>query len=324
MEYNSGLAFQEAISSSRTYNLEIDEQDLNAELKEPTRSVNSITRKINEALASTRKRGFKFGRKSSDPGFLDEYQGQGRLTRCQALLNQDIIASAYKVDGRKIPKHDALRILGQDICSLQSVLGFIEVTINNLDVKPFGNQRRELKMAMEGFRKAIATVDQRKKALYNEKDISDEPITKVLYPGGVDAKAPLIWNDYSAWFGTPPEEPPFLHMEAKKSRVQEFTWTSSNIIAVFLENDDTKYFATPLKPVEEGLQADEIKIGDIAILAGQYMIIAEPREDSGNIPIEYFLMTNSLKVTSVEDVNGTRRGANRRPVEISMEVALFR
>jgi len=68
---------------------------------------------------------------------------------------------------------------------------------------------------------------------------------------------------------------------------------------------------TPIRPVEEGFRDDEAAVGDIAILAGQYIIIAvvdEPIADGDR----GYVMTNYLRVTRVEEVNRTRHGANQQ------------
>ena len=86
----------------------------------------------------------------------------------------------------------------------------------------------------------------------------------------------------------------------------------NRLIEVSLAQHASKYLVTPLQPVEETMKDDEVQVGDIAILAGQYLIIAVPGEglqDWG------YVMTNYLKIQSVEEMGQemgrTRRGRNR-------------
>ena len=85
----------------------------------------------------------------------------------------------------------------------------------------------------------------------------------------------------------------------------------------------SKYFVTPLVPVLEGERDDEVQVDDIAILAGQYIIIAVVAEDS-TPENPGFTMTNYLKITSVEMQNRTRRGMNKAAKPDEKTHSLFR
>ena len=87
-------------------------------------------------------------------------------------------------------------------------------------------------------------------------------------------------------------------------------WLSDDIIEVTLEGVPSKYHVTPLQHVEEGVRNDEIQAGDTAILAGNYMIIVVPSDDRNPQLLDY-IMTNYLKVRSLEEQNFSRRGIHR-------------
>ena len=93
-----------------------------------------------------------------------------------------------------------------------------------------------------------------------------------------------------------------------KSIVTKVDWLSSVIVEVSLQDHQEKYFVSPLQEVEEGRRSDEVQVGDVAVLAGRYIILAVPDDEeiSGGL-----LLTNFMKITSVEEVFKSGRGANR-------------
>jgi hypothetical protein len=94
--------------------------------------------------------------------------------------------------------------------------------------------------------------------------------------------------------------------------VSHVSWLTDDQIAVSLEHLPSKFIVTPLQPVEEGTRNDEIQRGDTAILAGDYMIITVPSEvQTPRSMFPDFIMTNYLKVQSMDEQNFTRRGMNR-------------
>ena len=296
---------QEARAGGRTYDLEILEEYVNEDLASAIRTINFVIDKVNTWQASTRRISFRIGRRSTDHGFLGGFQGYGKLTKHTAFLNGDVLAIAYKLDGRKTTKLDAGRNLTREIRDLRILLDHIEKRIGEGDLRSFHSEKRELKALLDEIRRRIDLTDYQKKSIYNAEEMTDEPIAKVLYPGGVAAKGPEVWNEYRAAFIDE-----YLHVEAKQSIVKSFNWISDEIVEVFLEQHKVKYWVTPLKPVEESLRDDEIQEGDIVVLAGRYMIIAAPPEDGDH---DYgLIMTNWLKITGSEDQSRSNRGANRR------------
>ena len=138
---------------------------------------------------------------------------------------------------------------------------------------------------------------------------------------GIDPKSVEVWNDYKAWYKDGENR---LQIEALKS-VTNVTWLSDVDIEVSLEGLAVKYFVTPLQPVEECVRGDEVQVGDIGILAGQYLIIAEMLDDvEDDETSECLSMTNNLSVTSMEKQNGTRRRANRAKQPDSKALCVFR
>ena len=105
--------------------------------------------------------------------------------------------------------------------------------------------------------------------------------------------------------------------------VSSVRWLTDDMIQLSLNQQSARVYASPLKPVEEGFRDDEVRVGDTAMLVGQYVIIAEADEYS-NDPEAGYLMTNYLRVTSIEDEVRTKRGANRARQSDSRVICCFR
>jgi hypothetical protein len=148
--------------------------------------------------------------------------------------------------------------------------------------------------------------------------LSDEPITKVR-TGGFGETGTPPWFEYEAWYKLSDRH---MHFEARRSHVQQVKWLSEANIEVTLVGHNSRYYVTPLQPVLESQQADEICRGGIALLAGKYMILADADEEDEREEAPLF-MSNYLRITSVEEVI-QRRGRNRAQHASSNVITLFR
>jgi hypothetical protein len=126
-----------------------------------------------------------------------------------------------------------------------------------------------------------------------------------------------VWNDYKAWYR---EGDRLLTVEALRAPLSRVAWLSDVDIEVCLEGRAVKYIVTPLQPVEENAREDEIRVGDIALLCGQYLMLAEPLERGGE---NQFTMVNYLRVTSMEEETTNRRRANRAKPPEAMRLSFF-
>jgi hypothetical protein len=314
---------QEAGLDGRSYDLVVTENHLNAEVYEAMRKTQGIVRTLN-FLSTYNRRGFKDrflgGRRASEIVFLQECRGSGRLTRSTATLNQTVLAVAYKVEGRKITRRDAMRTMTHDIQEMNQLLGQIERRMG--DISSQFTEKRVLRDLLEEVKNHLMISEKGRQMIGDSVDISDEPISKVLYPGGIDPTSIDVWNDYRAWYK---EGDRRLHLEALRSTVKKITWLTDIDIEVVLEGRAVKYFVTPLQPVEESVRDDEIRVGDFAILAGQYLILAEiPDEVEVDRSGEEFSMMNYLRVTSMEEQNSSRRRMNRTKPPDAKVLSLFR
>jgi len=312
---------REARSGGRNYDLVVEEFHINSELSEAMRKTNQIVGSLN-VLAQFGRKAYKrmLSRKSDNVEFLYECKGSGRLTRSIACLNQDTLAVAYKIEGRKITTQDSMRTMTQDIRETTVLIGHIERRLTEISNQL--NEKRDIIRILEEVKSHLTVANKSRIEVGQSDVLSDEPISKVLYPGGGDLKSAEVWNDYTAWY-TKGEG--LLQVDAKRHTVSKATWLSDMNIEVSFFDHALRYFVTPLEPVAEGERGDEIQEGDIAILAGRYLIIAEVPENSHRDSSDVqCIMTNYLRVTNVEEQNSTRRGRNRLKQPDSKVRSVFR
>lgn len=309
---------QEA-TDNRSYDLVVTEHHLNAELYEAMRKTNVIVRTLNY-LSTHNRKGLKkvFARKVSEIVFLQECRGSGRVTKSTATLNQTMLAVAYKVEGRKIARRDAMRTMTHDIQEMNQLLGQIERRMGDLSSQ-FA-EKRPLRDVLEEVKTHVLIAEKTRQMISNSVDISDEPIAKVLYPGGIDPTSVHVWNDYKAWYT---EGDRRLHLDAVRSVIRTVVWLSDSSIEVTLEGRPVKYFLSPLVPVEEAVRDDEVTVGDIALLCGQYLVVAEIVAESGEGGEVEYSMINSLRIVSMEEQSSSRRRMNKSRGPDSKVLSIF-
>ena len=304
-------SIREAGVGNRNYDLNIEDTEINGELQDAISKTNTIIQDVNRWLATTGPKPSVKNRllrpNRVEPMFFNEYKGSGRLTRNVAILNHGRLAIAYKVEGKKISRTNCVRNMARDISALRLQVRQIEARSSTMDHKSLAREKRALKVALEEAKAQITLADQSRVDINDFEDISEEPIAKVLYDERASGREPVIWNDYKAWCQ---ETSGLLRVEGKLSSVSSVRWLTDDMIELSLNQQSARIYASPLKPVEEGFRDDEVRVGDIAMLVGQYVIIAEADEYS-NDPEAGYLMTNYLRVTNIEDEVRTKRGANR-------------
>ena len=306
-----GYTFQETVGDRNCVDLVIRETSINAELYHAIRLTNSIVSKVNFWLASSKKGGKLnrrlFRKQNIDHPFLNEFQGSGRLTENTARIGRSVLAVAYKVEGRKISKTDAMSNIARDTEYLSVFISYIKSRWDMVDHSFFSQDKIELKRCIDEVIMQINHAHERRAGLRKTTGLSNEPVMKCLFPDGTDGRLPTFWSDYTARCQ---ENTGALRVEAKRMIVSQVTWLSSSVIELHFEHESSRVYATPLKPVPEGYRDDEVGVGDIAMFVGRYLAIGVVDEHSSS-PSEGLIMTNYLKVTSMEEQNQTRRGMNR-------------
>ncbi|KAI9727944.1 MAG: hypothetical protein M1828_005349 [Chrysothrix sp. TS-e1954] len=199
----------------------------------------------------------------------------------------------------------AVSIPNGGIRGLRELVHLIEKLADS--VISFYVQRKELKESLEVFKQRIDVPDESRKSVVALRDIADEPIAQILYPDNCSLSGERVWFDYFAWTV---HDNNMMHIDCQRSRSEHFSWMSSTMLEVTLVNFPNTLFMAPLKSVPEGYQReDEIRKGDLALLAGQYLIIAETDRDG----IEGWLTTSYLRITGIgEKIRPGQKDRQRR------------
>jgi len=156
--------------------------------------------------------------------------------------------------------------------------------------------------------------------VWNEQATCNDPIVKVLRTEGGDTLAPE-WQEYSAkllpdWplssleYGNSAYHS--LEITARRSTIRTVIWASPDVAEVMLSDHNTTYFVSPLSRVDEIYENDQVRVGDIAVLVGYYLVVAEQVQDRSQEDMLY--MTNCLRITTVvEEPVKSLRGIRRQP-----------
>lgn len=296
---------QEAEVGGSHCDLIIEEDVLNDDTYKARDHINPVIRKVNQWLASFKSKSAAVGRRGSIRGalgnlskfptfnrpeipMLKEYSVSGKLTRHRALLGNNILAIAYKLDGRKITLNDAIGILAQDNQEAQGIAEFYQARVpaysNYIDPNSFNWIQSHLTSALIDFQNAEVV----RRTLQEDPAISDEPIVTLIQPPGGSYLAPKVWSPYRISLTAGGQ----LNIDAQKMYVASVTWGDE--LEVYLQNDTNRYIVAPLEYVEESERDEQIQAQDIALLVGQYMIVAEPQEEEG---YNGLYMSNYLKVS---------------------------
>jgi hypothetical protein len=289
--------------NGQRYDLIIEEGPLNQAAYNAVDQINQVIQSVNQWItgfrsSSLRRRDSVLGMRVSrnrrpDVEMIEELRVTGRLTRFRAILGNTLLAIAYKLDGRKITLEDALATLARDNQTIQSVVDYYQSRLEKHAENFASDVLQRIRNTLSTVISEINTAESWRQDISNDPTISDEPIvTLIEAPGGSYYAAP-IWNDYRVGHTAGN----LLTIEAKKSYVAEVYWGQELVIT--LQNDANQYVLAPLEYVEERDREDQVQVGDIAVLVGQYVVLAEPVEDEGT---DALIMSNYLKVSLLEGV----------------------
>ena len=315
----------EVSNQKNNYDLEVSEAAVNVNLAEAIQCINILIPKLNQHLIAA---GSSHGprllqwiptRRAVESQSLGQFIGSGRVTRNVALLNQDILAVTYKIDGRKTTRNDVVRSLAKDARELREYIKFIEKRVAEIDVRLFGlsAEKRQLKHWIDNVIAYLNLADQERNRLGRERECCDEPIAKVLYPNGIDLRQNTVWHDYRAWFK---HDEGMLHIEGKQYRVESTKWNDDDTVDVSFYGFDRKFVAAPIHPIDPAAKDHQIRRNDRVTLAGKYMIVGEDEVEGGAVRP---LMVNYLRITQAEEKLIGRRGANRKQQADAVSVRRF-
>lgn len=288
------------------HDLEITEIVLNGAINEAVRVINDAIRKFNfrSGTPPRQKRSkWVWKPRPEEPIVFPDVESAARLTRNQATLNGDLLAVAYKLNGRSVPKTEAIRYMSYSYTRVKTL---------------FGHLCEAAGRSIVLYEQHIAQVNQwlaaDRRASQGEKNqpfISDAPISQAL--GNEDADIPLskVWYDYRVRLVSDPQSGhDILHIQAKSDYIASVNWRRSGQqaeITLASPESSVRMFVAPLKPVSEAQQDDEIRVGDLALLVGRYIVIATPQANDFSYPC---IMTNWLEIQDAYAEEVQRRGKN--------------
>ena len=316
---------QETAGRKKVHDLVIQESLLNNELYQAIKTINEVITRVNMWQATHPKRASnvlsKWVRKGSDYRFfLKDIQGTGRLVEVFATLDQRTLAVTYKVDGRRISRIDAIQNLARDIRQLRALINQIEQRGDIGDQFFQSEEKRALKSMLDQAKKQINLAENRRMSTGLDDEMSNEPIEKCLYPEGAEIGDKNVWNNYKAWCR---EDTGYLYAQAKNATVSAVKWLTAELIELTLSKFPSKVVVSPLRPVQEGQQCDEVQIGDVASLMGQYVAIGAFREE-GALPDAVPHMINCLRIVSTEEQNESRRWKNQAQESDDLTIQRFK
>jgi hypothetical protein len=303
----------------RHTDLEVKEIWLNQKTREAKDDINSLIKTVNAFVAAPSIRRepslLQVGRRfrparTEGINILAMCQYSGRLTKHVAVLGNANLAIAYKLDGSKISLADARSIMMQDNKDIQGVIKYYATKLQSNPNKFISEHVRQVREHLDRVTSLIEIADGYRQQITRDPNLDDDPISKVLLPSVDQLLQPLQWYPYEAR-GLPNGR---LTINAEHSTVVGVRWLQDNktVEVVIDAYPQHKYSVSPLEDVKEAEKLDQVRVGDLAILAGNYMILAEQEE--GNYQNEGLFCTNFLRITSVTVPMQSARGAKRRGV----------
>jgi hypothetical protein len=284
----------EATQGGRSFDLDISDVWVNQSLFRAIAEINAILGLVKSIIPSKPKgeivrRMGKFlqtGQFRSDNKYddtaLPEIKGCGRLTYHVAKLNGHDLALTCKVDGRKISRRELIRLLNADFTRIDGTKKAIELSMQAaFDGKKVDeyvhrtvHRLRDVMGKIEGMR---AAAEQRKKDLNSwQASLASEPVGKVLYQVGSNETQLAEWADYSAWHSGSEN---VLYIDSHRKVVQEVVWQGETMAVSFV-GVPVRYFATPLRSLQDHEKWEELQAGEHVLLCGHYLLVVERTQET--------------------------------------------
>ncbi|KAK5125215.1 hypothetical protein LTR85_000891 [Meristemomyces frigidus] len=290
------------------WELEVTEVVMNRAINDGIRILNEAIRRFNAKAGppQSSRRGSVLIKRRKEPQLFPEVPLASRLTRNEAWLHGTLLAVAYKVDGRNVPKADALRHMTYHYSRLYNLFNHLCESAGRstaLYEQYIGHINRYLSIDREEC--------QREKA---RSHLSGSPVARAFNPEDPELSTSKVWHGYSVELRRHPRVgQELLHIWAKCDLVQSVNWRIPGTqAAIVLAQIPTMFVVAPLKPVTQEQQGEEVRVGDLVLLVGTYMIIAAPHEHDFSLPC---VMMNWLEIQDAvptENGRATRRGRNMR------------
>lgn len=291
----------ESGASGRSYDMQITDMQVNQPIFKAIWSVNSILGLVRSILPVKPRNAvtkmlnglisgdvFKTGINLRDSNiFPAEIKGSGRLTYHVAQVNGDMLAVAYKHEGRKISRRDLIRLLGGDINKIYATIRAIETTMR----ETFDNKKcpphilqtiNTLEGSLNQVSKHLREAERNKNELEKySSQLRDEPVSQILYQNNADDSPLTVWHEYDAWHHSGSN---ILFIDSQREVIKEVNWQADGTIEIQFNRTSVKYFVSPLKQLEEYEKWEEIQVDDQVLLCGQYLMVIQKRNETFVLP----------------------------------------
>lgn len=288
--------------------MEINESLINGNINEAIRIINDAIRVFNSRSGpAPGQRRNKFVSalmsRNGEPLTFPNIESASRLTRNQVMLNGDRLAVAYKLNGRNVPKTEAIRYMSSSFTRATTLFGRICNAVGQRNLVYYEQYIGQINSYLVNDRKA-------KHSEIAQAVISDAPIAQTLGHDDADIPSAKIWYKYNVSLAQDPHSgSDLLQIQADVKFVASVNWRRAGQQAdITLADMSTTFFVAPLKPVTEAQQDEEVCVGDLALLVGRYIVIASPQD-----PNDYrypYIMTNWLEIQDASSEDSSRRRRN--------------
>jgi len=273
----------EITGQRRTYNLAINEVIVNDYLNQAIQKTNQILSIVNRYFAAPRGKLNPF--KKDRPIMYPDINSCGRLTFHEAMLGDQRLAVAYKIEGKKISRTDLIRDLAADTRKVRTTLHRITLELHRYDGKRIAEETREtivgIKQRMPEIEQCLARAERIKGQLDNAYiDTSNEPIEQTIFPSSVSGSGVVHWSPYHLILIDGQ-----LHVKAHRQQVRNVRWINEELVEVHFRDDNRKFSLSPLRPVTREEQGWEIRPDDKVLMVGQYIVIVT-LEESEDIELD--------------------------------------
>lgn len=298
---------EEAGPGGNIYLLRITETVVNDQINEAIKVINKAIQKFHTRPQTkpTRWNGTVSRRlvRNAQPDqdvIFQAVEPAARLTRNEAWIDRCRIALAYKQEGKHVSRWEANHHLTFSSTRVRTKFGRLRERAG----KDIGFYKDEIEIVHQFMAADEAT----RHFEESQPKLSDSPIAHAIHPGDAGGLVPQFWYDYDTNFDNGN-----LQVRSQRDLVKSINWISTGEQAeITLAKSQSRFFVTPLKPVLETQQDEEVLEGDMALLVGRYIIIAVPEEVDGGKNWQRFVMTNWLEIKLVEEQASNRRGRNAR------------
>ena len=175
-----------------------------------------------------------------------------------------------------------IALLNRDVNKIDATIKAIELTIQaafeGKRVDEYLQQSaHRLKAKLSDIWKLQQEAERRKLAMQgHDPKLATEPVTKVLYQVGAADTQVSVFSEYKAWHQVAEN---VLFVDSQRRVVSQVTWSKDTLMVSF-HSVPMRYFASPLRILEEHEKWEELKEGDSVLLCGHYLLVVETSDKS--------------------------------------------